>query len=180
MNVGLIVFLILAFIAVAAAVAMLVSRNTIYSALFLVLNFITVATLYLILGAPLIALAQITVYAGAIMVLFLFVIMLLGADKFSLGEPLKNQRWLGLIAGAAFLVEAVILLAFRSGLTQQVGTTTIDTSPAAIGMELFGKFALPFEITSVILLVAVIGAVTLTQIDPVRRVSTKPVEKDKK
>ena len=65
---------------------MLISRNAIYSALFLVLNFATVAMLYLILGAPFIALSQITVYAGSIMVLFLFVIMLLGAERLPHGE----------------------------------------------------------------------------------------------
>jgi len=78
MTPGLIVFLVLAFIAVAAAIAMLFSSNTVYSALYLILNFIAIAVIYLTLGAPFVALAQITVYAGAIMVLFLFVIMMLG------------------------------------------------------------------------------------------------------
>ena len=67
-------------------VGMLLSRNAVYAALFLVLNFATVAVFYLILGAPFIALAQMTVYAGAIMVLFLFVIMLLGAEKLQRGQ----------------------------------------------------------------------------------------------
>ena len=87
MSAALIVFLILAVIAIAAAVAMLLSNNTIYSALYLIMNFIAIGVIYLTLGAPFIALAQITVYAGAIMVLFLFVIMMLGAEKFSEKEP---------------------------------------------------------------------------------------------
>ena len=86
MNLDLILFLILALVAIGTALGMLISRNTVYSALFLVLNFVTVAVFYLLLGAPFIAMSQITVYAGAIMVLFLFVIMLLGA------ESLPNAR----------------------------------------------------------------------------------------
>ena len=71
----------MAMIVIATAIGMLVSRNAIYSALFLVLNFASVAVLYVTLGAPFIAMAQVTVYAGAIMILFLFVIMLLGAER---------------------------------------------------------------------------------------------------
>src|SRR5512134_289544 len=91
MTLDLILFLVLALIAIATAIGMLMSRNTIYSALFLVLNFITVAVFYLLLGAPFIAMAQITVYAGAIMVLFLFVIMLLGAESLPKAEVLRWQ-----------------------------------------------------------------------------------------
>jgi NADH-quinone oxidoreductase subunit J len=83
-DLDLILFLVLALVAVATAIGMLLSRNAVYSALFLVLNFVTVAVFYLLLGAPFIAMAQVTVYAGAIMVLFLFVIMLLGAEA---GSP---------------------------------------------------------------------------------------------
>ncbi|MDP1614623.1 MAG: NADH-quinone oxidoreductase subunit J, partial [Methylococcales bacterium] len=86
MNTDLIVFLVLSLVAIATALGMLFSQNAVYSALFLVLNFITVAVFYLLLGAPFIAMAQITVYAGAIMVLFLFVIMLLGAESLAPGS----------------------------------------------------------------------------------------------
>ncbi|MDP1547877.1 MAG: NADH-quinone oxidoreductase subunit J, partial [Anaerolineales bacterium] len=86
MNSDLIVFLVLSLVAISAALGMLISRNAVYSALFLVLNFVTVAVFYLLLGAPFIAMAQITVYAGAIMVLFLFVIMLLGAESLAPGS----------------------------------------------------------------------------------------------
>ncbi|MBI3363016.1 MAG: NADH-quinone oxidoreductase subunit J, partial [Chloroflexi bacterium] len=74
-------FFLLALIAMLAAGGMLLSRNAVYSALFLIVNFATVAVFFLLLGAPFIAMAQVTVYAGAIMVLFLFVIMLLGAER---------------------------------------------------------------------------------------------------
>ena len=81
MNSELVVFLVLSLVAIATALGMLFSKNAVYSALFLVLNFVTVAVFYLLLGAPFLAMSQITVYAGAIMVLFLFVIMLLGAEN---------------------------------------------------------------------------------------------------
>src|SRR5512141_356652 len=77
---NIIFFLVLALVAIATAMGMLMSRNAVYSALFLVLNFMTVGVFYILLGAPFIAMSQVTVYAGAIMVLFLFVIMLLGAE----------------------------------------------------------------------------------------------------
>ena len=92
MSLDLILFLILALVAIATAVGMLISRNAVYSALFLVLNFVTVAVFYLLLGAPFIAMAQVTVYAGAIMVLFLFVIMLLGAEALPKREVLPWQK----------------------------------------------------------------------------------------
>src|SRR5688500_6943867 len=102
MSLDLIFFLILALIAISTALGMLLSRNAIYSALFLVLNFITVAVFYLLLGAPFIAMAQVTVYAGAIMVLFLFVIMLLGAEELAKAEVLPWQKRLA--RGLAFVL----------------------------------------------------------------------------
>ncbi len=81
MTIQLVLFFVLALVAVASALGMLLSRNAVYAALFLILNFATVAVFYLLLERPFIALAQVTVYAGAIMVLFLFVIMLLGAEQ---------------------------------------------------------------------------------------------------
>src|SRR5512143_84400 len=95
MTIDMIVFILLALLAVASALRMLFSRSAIYAALFLVLNFMVVAIFYLILGAPFIALSQITVYAGSIMVLFLFVIMLLGAESLPSRDTL---RWQPLIA----------------------------------------------------------------------------------
>jgi NADH-quinone oxidoreductase subunit J len=101
MTLDLIFFLLLSLICISTALGMLLSRNAVYSALFLVLNFITVAVFYLLLGAPFIAMAQVTVYAGAIMVLFLFVIMLLGAESLPQAQVLPWQKPLaGLLAVA--------------------------------------------------------------------------------
>lgn len=164
MSAGFIVFLILAVIAVLAALAMLLSNNTIYSALYLIVNFIAIAVIYLTLGAPFIALAQITVYAGAIMVLFLFVIMMLGAEKLTEKEPLKWQRPAAIVLGLAVIGESVYALLTKIG-TQSTthSITEAMTDPKALGMLLFSKYSLPFEITSIILLVAAVGAVVLTR-----------------
>ncbi len=160
----LIVFIVLAFVAVGTAISMLVTRNAIYSAVFLVLNFATVAILYLILGAPFIALSQITVYAGSVVVLFLFVIMLLGAERLPGGEPLRWQRFLA--------VPLILLLAvdFAINTDRIFGTLSpIENppkgygAPTEIGKILFTQYALPFEITAIILLVAVVGAVLLAK-----------------
>src|SRR5512137_401140 len=113
MDSTLILFIILAATAVATAAGLLVSRNSVYAALFLVLNFACVAVFYLLLGAPFIAMAQVTVYAGAIMVLFLFVIMLLGAEKLPRGGVLSWQRPLAIGTAAVLLADAGYLLVVR-------------------------------------------------------------------
>jgi NADH-quinone oxidoreductase subunit J len=164
MTINMLIFIFLAIVAIAAAAGLILSRNPVYSALFLILNFLSVAVFYLILGAPFIALAQITVYAGAIMVLFLFVIMLLGAAKPKEIEPLKWQRPLAIVLAAAVLLEGLYALITRISIS--VTTTAPDAllaDPKTLAQVLYNKYSLPFEITSVILLVAAIGAVVLTK-----------------
>jgi NADH-quinone oxidoreductase subunit J len=164
MILNLFIFLALAFIAIAAAAGSIISRNTVYSALFLIINFLAVAVVYLVMGAPFIALAQITVYAGAIMVLFLFVIMLLGAEKPKEVEQMKWQRPLAFVLAGAILVEGVYALITRVAVTVTTSPETLAlTDPKSLGISLYTKYSLPFEITSVILLVAAIGAVVLTK-----------------
>jgi NADH-quinone oxidoreductase subunit J len=167
MDSTLIFFIILALAAIASALGLLVSRSAVYAALYLVLNFASVAVFYLMLGAPFIALTQITVYAGAIMVLFLFVIMLLGAEKLPKGKSLPWQRPLAIGLAAILLVEAVYLL------IQKVQSSALLLQPEAqintmdaireLGINLFGIYLLPFEITSILLLVAMVGAIILTK-----------------
>src|SRR5512142_3169534 len=113
MTLNLIFFLILALVAIATAMRMLMSRNAVYSALFLVLNFMTVAVFYILLGAPFIAMSQVTVYAGAIMVLFLFVIMLLGTEQLPRTNVLPWQRPVAIVLAAALVLEAGYLLFLR-------------------------------------------------------------------
>ena len=166
MSLDLILFLILALVAIATALGMLMSKNAVYSALFLVLNFVTVAVFYLLLGAPFIAMAQITVYAGAIMVLFLFVIMLLGAENLAPGEGLPWQKPLAGVLGFILAAEATFLLVTKARPAGNIvppadAVNTMDNL-RELGVTLFSDYLLPFEVTSVLLLVAMVGAIVLT------------------
>jgi len=166
MDLNLLFFLILAVVAIASAVAMLLSRSAIYAALFLILNFATVAVFYLLLNAVFIAMTQVTVYAGAIMVLFLFVIMLLGAEHLSRPNALPWQRPLAFILGLVLLGEAVYILVNRTTVTPVETALASDFgSPIAVGYELFTQYLLPFEVTSILLLVAMVGVIVLTKVD---------------
>jgi NADH-quinone oxidoreductase subunit J len=167
MTIDIILFVVLALVAIGTALGMLLSRNAVYSALFLVLNFGSVAVFYILLGAPFIAMAQITVYAGAIMVLFLFVIMLLGAESLAPSKVIPWQKWLAGILAATLVVEAVYVLAYRN-----VPAGTVINPAASVnsmdflrqmGLLLFSDYLLPFEIISIVLLVAMLGAIVLTK-----------------
>jgi NADH-quinone oxidoreductase subunit J len=165
LTADLILFILLALIAVGSALGMLLSQNAIHSALFLVLNFAVVALFFLILGAPFIALVQVAVYAGAIMVLFLFVIMLLGAEL--LRQPVTALPWqrpLMIFLGVLFLA-ALAVAFFSQGVGPPIGTELQSEfgGPQAVGRELFTTYLLPFEVTSLLLLVGMIGAVVLTR-----------------
>ena len=160
-------FILLAAVAVAAALGMLLSHNAVHSALYLVLNFITVAIFYLALNAPFIAMVQITVYAGAIVVLFLFVIMLLGAERLrsaadDVRGPERLHRYTALLL-ALVLIGVVGYLLFQGGLgvgeTAATARALIDASPQALGIELFQSYVLPFQVTGVLLLAAIAGVV---------------------
>jgi NADH-quinone oxidoreductase subunit J len=161
---NLIVFFGLALVAIASAVGLLLSKNAVYAALNLILNFVTVSIFYVLLAAPFIALLQITVYAGAIMILFLFVIMLLGAERLSTGSVLPWQRPTAFVLGAILLVEAVYALVFRTGpAPETLAVAPGFGAPATIGEMLFNAYLLPFEVISVLLLAAMVGAIVLTK-----------------
>lgn len=166
MNVELILFFILSAVAIGAALGMLFSRNAVYSALFLILNFATVAVFFLLLGAPFIAMAQVTVYAGAIMVLFVFVIMLLGAEQIKHQARRGWQRPLAILLTLALLAQSGYLIFTRSDLVTVLEPAASDYgSPQAIGMLLFTEYLLPFEVTSILLLAAMVGAIVLVKED---------------
>jgi NADH-quinone oxidoreductase subunit J len=163
MTADLITFFILALIAVAAALGMLLSRSAIYSALFLVLNFGVVAVFYILLDAPFIAMAQVSVYAGAIMVLFLFVIMLLGTETLPASKALPWQRPLAYFLALVLLGESVYLLFFRKVASGDIPQPIQSFgTPQGVGQALFTSYLLPFEATSVLLLIAMVGAIVLT------------------
>jgi NADH-quinone oxidoreductase subunit J len=164
--VGTVIFIALAVVALIAAMGMLLSDNAIYSALFLIVNFATIAVLYLLLNAPFLAMVQVTVYAGAIMVLFLFVIMLLGAERVPIASRLRWQVPLAILL--VFVLMAATAYTLASGHVI-VGPPELGRaaeafgSPAQVGEVLFNEYLFPFELTSILLLVAMIGAVVLTR-----------------
>ena len=160
-----VVFWVFAPISIASAIGMLLVRNAIHAALFLVVNFFCLAVFYLLLDAPFLFAVQIVVYAGAIMVLFLFVIMLLGVDS---GVPIRErllvQRPIAFVLGAAFVVE--LFLAIRAGVgfatrAPAVFTANEGGNTQAVAKVLFTQYFFPFEVTSVLLLVAAIAAMVL-------------------
>lgn len=160
-----VVFLIVALLAIAFAVGLVVRPNPLHGALFLVGNLFCVAVLYLMLGAEFLALAQVIVYAGAIMVLFIFAIMMLIPGKTEAGpDPLGPQRMLALpFAGLLGLI-VVLVLPYAAG---RAVAPMAPVGARGIGELLFTDYLFPFEVTSVLLLAALVGALTLAK----RRVS---------
>jgi len=157
-------FGILAVVVVISALGMILSRNAVYAALLLALNFVSVAVIYVVLGAPFIAMVQITVYAGSIMVLFMFVIMLLGAEMLPSQEPIHGQRVLAIILGVVLAVEAGVLLVVRGSLWDLVQPFNPQAgNPAALGMALFTHYPLLLIATGFLLLAATVGAILITR-----------------
>lgn len=160
-----VIFFFTAIIALVGAIAMLVSRNAVHSALFLLLNFAAIAVLFLLLRAPFLFVIQLSIYAGAIMVLFLFVVMLLGAERAEDEQDrIAWQRPLALVLGLVLLGESIFIAVTRTT-SAAPPAPEIETfsSPARIGEVLFTTYLLPFQITGIILLVAIIGVVVLNQ-----------------
>jgi len=170
-------FLIIAGIAVAAALGLVLRRNAIHGALFLVMNLGCVAALYLMLGAEFLAAAQVIVYAGAIMVLFVFAIMVLIPGKEETGpDARKAWRLLAAPLGGALLLELVLLVTSRAAAPAPTATTPIG-SVATIGRLLFTDYLLPFELTSVLLLAAMVGVLLLAR-SPGERATPQGGERD--
>jgi len=160
MSFHLILFMAFGAVCVAGAVNLLAQRHPINSALSLIAVMAALAGEYLLLGAEFLAAVQVIVYAGAIMVLFVFVIMLLNAGA---EEETKGSR-VAIIVGVPGMLTASILMAWvvlrRSG-TEAVAIGALPGSPADIAQLLFHDFLLPFEVTSVLILIAIMGAVVL-------------------
>jgi NADH-quinone oxidoreductase subunit J len=158
---GTILFWIFAIIGIGGAVGLIFNRNAVYAALSLVLNFFSIAGLYLTLNAEFLAVVQVIVYAGAIMVLFLFVIMLLnlrdehGVAKFDL------RRGAAFLLGAAFIAELVLVFRSFQGKSLQGEYAFGKVEP--VGEQLMTQYLFPFEMISVILIAALIGAIIVAR-----------------
>ncbi len=167
---GLAAFLVLAFVAVVAALGVVLSKNAVHSALFMFLNFVTLAVFYVILNAQFLAMAQVIVYVGAVVVMFLFVVMLIGAGGDVSDFKAPTRTW-GPLLGIVLVLALLGILGYAS-LAGRVGSfqgTFTDKALAKIGATqalsgvLFTRFLLPFELASLLLLVGVIGAVVLAR-----------------
>ncbi|MCX6641139.1 MAG: NADH-quinone oxidoreductase subunit J [bacterium] len=158
-------FVILAVVTVFSALMVILQKNPMTSVLFLILAFFSTAALYVLLSAPFLAAVQIIVYAGAIMVLFLFVIMLLNLNRIKEeGSPLLKALGM-MVAGMLLVIAAVVI---RSTVIPSDSGFVAGTEPGfgsveAIGRSLFTTYLLPFEIASFLLLAAIIGAVVLAK-----------------
>ena len=159
-------FFFLAAVAIAAGLGMLFARSPVNSALWLVLNFFCIAGLYIILGATFIGVIQVLVYAGAIMVLFLFVIMLLNLEAPPQLAGVDWTRVAGFLVGMALLAQLIYVVAEGFGVTPvAIGSDeAIQTGDAAFLAEsLFTRYALPLEIIALLLLAATVGAIMLAK-----------------
>ena len=168
MNPEQILFILFGAVSLIGAIAVISFRHPIYSALALIITFFAQAGLFVLLGAHFVAVVQIIVYAGAIMVLFLFVIMLLNlgtlSAKGAIGRKLKG---LAIILGILFAAEGIYIavnaLNDTAVASAQTATEAVTTTTYDIGELLFSKYLLPFEVTSLILLAALIGVIVLVK-----------------
>jgi len=163
-----VVFAIAALAAIVAAIGVVTQRNPVHAALSLVGTLFSVAVLFVLQEAHFLAAVQIIVYAGAIVVLFLFVIMLLGVDEYEeLDEPLPYQRWIAGAVGVGALALVGVLLG--RGIDTDVAHQargalgTPGDNVHNIGVSMFSDYLWAFEITSVLLVIAVVGAVVLVR-----------------
>jgi len=161
-------FYFIACLTIISALFVVLNRNPVYSAVMLVFCFFSLAALYVLLEAYFVAVLEIIVYAGAIMVLFLFVIMLINVGKETAATALiQKAKALPFVLVVLFSFNIILLILWRSEGLHQPNTISSVGSITAIGQALFTKYLLPFEIASLLLLVALIGTVYLAK----RRVS---------
>lgn len=165
----LIIFILMGAGALAGALTLILAKNPVYSALGMLGTLFSLAVLYVTQLAHFIAAVQVVVYAGAIMTLFLFVIMLVGVDKEEdTSETIRGQRAaaLGVVAGAALLAGYLWLSGVFTWTVVAEGTDPVNGTVEATGMLLFSEWVLPFEVTSLLLIIASVGAVGLALFRP--------------
>jgi NADH-quinone oxidoreductase subunit J len=163
MTAQLAIFLVLAAIAIAGAINLILQRHPIHSALSLVVVMAALAGLYLLLDAEFVAAIQIIVYAGAIMVLFIFVIMLLNAGVEERTNLSHIARYAGIPLASLLLLALTYRIARASG--PLVAQPTPEGATRRLSLLLFGNFAFPFELTSILILIGMVGALVLAKRD---------------
>jgi NADH-quinone oxidoreductase subunit J len=161
-----ILFYAFATVLVAAALGVIVSRNPVHSALSLVLCFVTSAAIWLLIEAEFLAVVLVLVYVGAVMVLFLFVVMMLDINTEELRSGFTRYAWLGWITAAVVIAEIIgVVTAKGLGLDVTKGAAPLPanySNTTELGTVLYTKYAYPFELAAVLLLVAIVAAIALT------------------
>ncbi len=163
MSISILFFISVAVVCIAGAVGVVLSQRPVHSALFLLVNFITLAVFYVSLGAQFLAAAQVIIYAGGIVILILFVLMLIGSEP--LGGRFGYRYWTpyaGLAAGV-LLLAGMVYVALAGPVKTPAGADSMTGAPEMVGMELFTNYILPFEMVAILLLVALIGALVLAR-----------------
>ena len=160
-------FYVFGAILIAAALAVITARNPVYSVLALVMCFITSAAIWLLLEAEFLAVVLVLVYVGAVMVLFLFVVMMLDVNLAELRQGFTRFAWLGWLTALAVIVEIVGVVWARGGLGIDAGrgatpTAATYSNTLELGRVLYTRYAYPFELAAMLLLVAIVAAIALT------------------
>ncbi|MEC5386974.1 NADH-quinone oxidoreductase subunit J [Uliginosibacterium sp. H3] len=186
MEISTIFFYVLATVLVASGLLVITSRNAIHSALFLVLAFFTSGAIWMMLHAEFLAIAIVLIYVGAVMVLFLFVVMMLDINIDKMREGFWRYLPVGLIVALVMVGEmAMVLNGSYFHLEPAPGPTAAQSNTQDLAREMFTNYAYPFEIASLILLVAMIAAVALTfrrrqglkNVDPAQQIAVKAADR---
>jgi len=157
-----VIFFFFATVAVVFGLVVILHRNPVVGALSLVASLFALAVMYVLLEAPFLAALQVIIYAGAIMVLFLFVIMLLNLQRQSEAPTRPIQQFLAWSGSAAFLIGLVFYI-IKGTILRRPKATPFDSDARMIGYKLFEAYILPFEAVSILLLAAIVGALILSQ-----------------
>ena len=160
-------FYVFGAVLIGAALAVISARNPVYSALALVMCFITSAAIWLLIEAEFLAVVLVLVYVGAVMVLFLFVVMMLDVDPAELRQGFTRFAWLGWLTALAVIIEIVGVVWARGGLGIDAGRGATPTAASysntlELGRVLYTRYAYPFELAAMLLLVAIVAAIALT------------------
>jgi NADH-quinone oxidoreductase subunit J len=160
-------FYVFGAVLIGAALAVISARNPVYSALALVMCFITSAAIWLLIEAEFLAVVLVLVYVGAVMVLFLFVVMMLDVNLAELRQGFTRFAWLGWLTALAVIVEIVGVVWARGGLGIDAGRGATPTAASysntlELGRVLYTRYAYPFELAAMLLLVAIVAAIALT------------------
>ena len=155
-------FFLLLIICIASVLGMIISKDQAYNALFLILAFVCMGGLFALLDAPFIAAVQIIIYAGAIMILFIFVVMMINLRKGIGPEKKKWTMYFAIVIAVVLIVELILTV---KGVLEPVSTVASEQlgSPTDLGRLLFTKYLYPFEITSILIIAALVGAIVLVK-----------------